>query len=464
MRQTNSRSLTDQLYPIRKKMRSERKVTLQVPAGFSFNRSGLKNFDPVVNFFDWTLSNRQVEIDFSGCSSANYQALALLVPYCWHLKQQGCNVSFKYDESNDQNATHMWSMMGGRNLFSVATDSTVNFKSSNVKPLIAIRNPEDFRAALDKAVEYIANFGTEYQKTVRYMLAELLYNASEHGRRDFSWRNKKLLTPTILNLSWYEQANEIGILVADIGVGIHSHLAQAYPAIGSSSEALRLAVQPEILGTFGKHDPYSNRNNAGMGLFLSSSIVRRLRANMYIVSDDAVLHVSPNDLTTHNLSSRWHGTFVLVTMQLDQSYQFIYDQIMQDSREQARIEIGNRKNTESEQRHYLNIYNYFGKNAEDKAAAISYRDKHLFAAVDSGQIIVIDFDGVSSTTHSFLNALLASPIRRLGMSAYKRIRITRASSDIRETVDYVFDDNTSPEGVENSKYEPLSADQKDLFK
>ena len=137
---------------------------------------------------------------------------------------------------------------------------------------------------------------------------------------------------------------------------------------------------------------------------------------------------------------------------------------MQDSREQARIEIGNRKNTVSEQRNMLNIYNYFGKNAEDKAAAISYRDKHLFAAVDSGQIIVIDFDGVSSTTHSFLNALLASPIRRLGMSAYKRIRITRASSDIRETVDYVFDDNTSPEGVENSKYEPLSADQKDLFK
>lgn len=456
------KTLREQLYSAKRKLRAEKKVILRIPAGFSFNRAGVKNFGPVVDFFDWSLKGIPVEIDFTGCSSANYQALALLIPYCWHLKQSKCSISFKFDEKQAQSASHMWSMMGGRGLFSVATDESINFKSTDVKPLIAIRNPVDLRVALDTAVNFVSRFGAEYQRTLRYVLAELLYNAGEHGRREFTWRRRRLTTPSILQISWYEQTNEIGIMVADVGVGVQAHLAQSYPAIASAEEALRLAVQPEVSGTFGKQDPYSNRNNAGMGLYLSSSIIRRLRADMHIVSDDAVLHVSPNDLTGHKLDSKWNGTFVLLTMRLDQSYQFAYDQMMQEFREQAKSEVRTRQSEEQEKRHYLHMYNYFGKYAEDKTAAINYRNKHLLSAVDEGQVLVLDFDGVESSTHSFLNALLASPIRRMGLAAYKRIKITRALSDIRETIDYVLDDNTSPEGPNSSKYDAMSP-QSDFF-
>ncbi len=455
-------SLQDQLYAVKRQLRTRRRVHIKLPAGFSFNRGGSKNFDPVVDFFDWSLKNCPVEIDFTGCSSANYQSLALLVPYCWHLRQAGCSISFIYDKKSEQSASHMWTIMGGRGVFQVLSDSTVNFKSANVKPLIAVRNPADMKTALESAVSYVARFGVEYQRTLRYVLAELLYNANEHGRRDFKWRNRRLITPAVLQFSWYEQANEIGIIVADIGVGIHAHLSQAYPSIANEEEALRLAVQPEISGTFGKHDPYSNRNNAGMGLFLSSSIVRRLRADMHIVSGNAVLHISPNDLTSHTLNSRWNGTFVYISMRLDQSYNFAYDQIMQELREEAKSEVSVRQKEESEHRHYLHIYNFFGKNAEDKQSAISYRNRHLLKAVDEGQVLVLDFEDVETSTHSFLNALLASPIRRMGMAAYKRIKITRALPDIRETLDYILDDNTSPDGADIAKYDD-SDDQQTLF-
>ena len=365
----------------------------------------------------------------------------------------GCTISFKFDREAEQSASRMWRMMGGHGLFAVTTDPTVNFKSTDVKPLIAIRNAADLKSALDRAEAFVSKFGIEYQKTLRYVLAELLYNASEHGRREFTWRNQRLNTPAIIQFSWYEQANEIGILVADVGVGVHNHLAQAYPAIASDEEALRLAIQPEVSGTFGKQDPYSNRNNAGMGLFLSSSIVRRLRAEMHLVSGNSVLHVSPSDLTSTNLRNTWNGTFVLVTMRLEQSLLFALDQMMQELREEARAEVNARTNDEREQKHYLHIYNFFGKNADDKQAAISYRNRHLLPAIDAGKLVVLDFDGVETSTHSFLNALLASPIRRMGMNAYKRIKVTRAKADIRETIDYVLDDNTSPEGANPSKYE-----------
>lgn len=436
----------------KRRIRASRKVSLRVPASFSFKRAGTKNFGPVLDFFNWSLKEQPVEIDFTGCSSANYQSLALLAPYCWHLKQQDCTVSFKFDTAAEQSSSRMWTMMGGHGLFAVATDHTTNFKCLDVKPLIAVRNPTDLKLALERSESFVSQFGVEYQKTIRYLLAELLYNATEHGRRDFRWRGKRLQTPSILQMSWYERENEIDFLVADIGMGVHAHLARAYPAIASDDEALRMAVQPEISGTFGRHDPYSDRNNAGMGLYLSSSIVRRLRADMYLVSGGSVLHVSPNDLTSHSVANPWPGTFVFITMRLDQTTQFVLDQMMQDARQQARIEVSARQSQDTESRHYLHIFNFFGKNADDKDAAIGYRKKHLLKAVDEGKVLVLDFDGVASSTHSFLNALLASPVRRMGMSAYKRIKITRALPEIRETIDYVLDDNTSPDGVDGAKY------------
>lgn len=346
-------------------------------------------------------------------------------------------------------------------LFAVATDSTTNFKCADVKPLIAIRNPTDMRVALDRTETFVAHFGVEYQRILRYVIAELLYNALEHGRREFSWRGRRLPTPAVLQFSWYEQANEIGIVVADTGMGVRAHLAQAYPALTSTEEALRFAIQPEVSGTFGRHDPYSDRNNAGMGLFLSSNIVRRLRADMYIVSSNGVLHVSPSDLTSNALQNSWHGTFVLLSMRLDQTSQFVFEQIMQEARAQASREVAARQTQEAESRHYLHVYNLFGIRAEDKEAAIRYRNQHLLKAVDAGQVLVLDFEGVVTSTHSFLNALLASAIRRMGMQSYKRIKVTRATSDIRETIDYVLDDNTSPGGVLHEKYE-RDADQLSL--
>lgn len=445
-------NLKDQLYGVKRKMRQASKVILKVPVEFTFNRGGVKYFDTVLSFLKWDLNNVQVEIDFTQCKSANYQAVALLIPYCWKLKEQGCNVSFNLQLDGDQNGSRVWRLMGAQGLFPVATDSKTNFKYNEHKPLFAIRNSDDFRESLGVADGFTSAFGVEYQKTLRYVLSELLYNTIEHGKSDFYWHGHRHPTPSILQFTWYEKINELHFIVADTGIGIKSHLSQAYPGIGSDEEAIRLAIQPEISGTFGAQDPYSNRNNAGMGLFLSSSIVRRLRADMHIVSGNAIAHISPVDITSKQFEFNWPGTFVLVTVRLDRGTEFALDSLMNEFRAQARKEVDARTSVGQQDRFYLSINNYFGRFADDKAAAIQYRDRHLLPAVDQGKCFVIDFGGVDSSTHSFLNALLASPIRRMGLLAYKRIRVVNAEKDIRETIDYVLDDNTS-EGAGDAKYD-----------
>lgn len=57
-----------------------------------------------------------------------------------------------------------------------------NFRSSYSKPLTAIRNPTDLKLALSKPESYAKNFDIEYEKTLRYVLSEILYNTMEHGK------------------------------------------------------------------------------------------------------------------------------------------------------------------------------------------------------------------------------------------------------------------------------------------
>ncbi|NVD97721.1 STAS-like domain-containing protein [Massilia sp. BJB1822] len=445
-------SIKEQLYGVRRKIRQSSKIVIKLPSGLTFNHAETKHFDQVLAILDWTLQEIPVEIDFTECSSANYQAVTLLILYCWKLKQKNCNISFKFGNNNQMNGSRVWRMLGAQGLFAVSTDPKVDFAYNEHKPLFAIRNSDDFQKALKSLDEFTVQFGVEYQKTLRYVLSELLYNLREHGQSDFMRWGRRFPMPGLLQFTWYEKMNELHFIVADIGVGVKQHLSQAYPAIGSDEEALRLSIQPEISGTFGRQDPYSNRNNAGMGLFLSSNIVRRLRADMYLISGDGVLHISPMDTTSKHLEYRWPGTFALVTMRLDKGTDFALDAMMNDFRAQARTEVKARTEANEENRYYLHVYNYFGRYADNKEDAIKHRDRYLIPAVEDGKAFLIDFQDVESSTHSFLNALLASPIRRMRLHAYKRIRIVNATKDIRETIDYVLDDNTG-DGADDTKYE-----------
>src|SRR3972149_6684043 len=105
-------SFRDKLYGIRRKLRQAQKIRLELPVEFTFNRAGIKYFEKVLSFFQWDLRDRPVEIDFATCRSANYQAAALLIPYCWRLKDQGCTVSFTLPDDQEMNASRVWKLMG----------------------------------------------------------------------------------------------------------------------------------------------------------------------------------------------------------------------------------------------------------------------------------------------------------------------------------------------------------------
>lgn len=434
-------TLRDQLAPLKKKIERDKTVVLELPNRFSFKEHDIVDFNHVLSFFDWGLKDVPVRIDLTKCLAANYQAVSLLVIYAWRLKSQGCKVTII--ESDEENgASVLWRMMGARGAFPVLLSGKQQFKGNNLKPLLAVRNSDDFKSVIEAADSYTEGFNVEYSSTLRYVLSELLYNALEHGKSYGTNKIRCLQIPAISQFTWYKKNNEIHFIIADTGVGIKKHIEQAYPGQETDVDAIRLALKSQRSGTFGSSDPYKNKNNAGMGLYISSNIVRRLNADMYVVSGEGVVHVSPRDVTGKMLDFSWPGAFVLVTIKLEENTTFVLSKIMQEFREEAEKEQKKANQVEVSERYYVSIENYFGRFAEVKEEAISFRDKYIFSALEKGQSILLDFDNVVSSPHSFLSALLASPIKILGMAAYKKVKVVNASPEIRETIDFIMDDNT----------------------
>jgi hypothetical protein len=168
-------------------------VLIRIPGRFLFRSHGVFKFDPLLNFFDWSISNKQVTIDFRDCDTANYQAISLINLYCWRLKNQGCRITFELGNSSS-GAAAIWRKMGALGVFNVAIDENANFLHNQFKPLIAIRNQSDFKKAIATAEEYTNGFNVQYQSTLRHVISELLYNVLEHGKSFFKYRDKELVT------------------------------------------------------------------------------------------------------------------------------------------------------------------------------------------------------------------------------------------------------------------------------
>ena len=162
---------------------------------------------------------------------------------------------------------------------------------------------------------------------------------------------------------------------------------------------------------------------------------------MYIVSRDGYVHVSPEDVTSRKLQYSWLGTFILLNLDVRAVSSVPLDQLLEEIRSSAQKEIDGVSKREDVARFSVNMFNFFGKWAEDKESAITSRDKYLMPNIAEGKIIDLDFRDVETAPHSFLNALLATPIRNLRMKAYQRIRIYNATGTIREIIDRILEDN-----------------------
>lgn len=415
--------------------------TLNLPEGFSFYTRGFLDFDHVIQYFDWNPAGDSLTIDLSTCARSNFQTLALLVQHAWYLTLNGCSVTFKYGTARS-GSTKMLTAMGALDWREVLLKDGRDFTNYPGQKTFALRRRSDVQSTINNARKAIRNYSIGFPEYMSYLISELLYNATEHGRRVATVENCQVMVPAIFQFGLYPQLNRLSFLFSDLGIGIKAHLEQSYPPFPTHQDAIIYALRPNVSGTFAQQSqPYSTSNNAGMGLTYSSLMLKRLKGDMYIVSQNGVVHVSPEDVTSHQLKGFWPGTFVLINLNVGSAPSLSLEELMSDIRRNAQKELDGASQKEESERYVISIFNYFGKYAEDKDAAITFRDRRLLPAIEQGKKIDLDFRDVETAPHSFLNALLGTAIQRLGMKAYQWIRIYNAPGAIHEIIDKVLEDN-----------------------
>lgn len=415
------------------------KFTLQLPYQFTFQRNFL-DFDYVLQHFDWSIEKAEVVIDITTCERANYQAMCLLVQYAWYLSTKGCNVTFKYGLASS-GPTQMLSKMGATEWYQVLT---INGKTFGNRPngTFALRYRSDVQNTINTARKAIQSYQVGFPDYLSYIVSELLYNATEHGSRSAVVNHGHVAVPSIFSFGRYTNFGRLSFFVCDLGIGIKAHLEQAHAPFPTHQDAIMEALRPNVSGTFGStKSPYEVSNNAGMGLTYSSMMLKSLKGDMFVVSHDGLTHISPQDVTSRSLKHSWPGTFVLVNLNITSAPQVTLEQLIAEIREKANIELSAAADNSSKEAYHVNIYNYFGKWAEDKDAAIKFRDRRLLPEIAAGKKIELDFRDVETAPHSFLNALLGTVVKRLGIKAYQSVKVYNASGPIHEIIQTIFETN-----------------------
>lgn len=444
MNKFKNRAMLEAMLPVKKELRRQKTVVINLPKRFGLKDHDAYDFNEIFKFFDWEVKDCPVKIDITKCTSSDYQALSLIVLYAWHLKSNGCTVEFLYDYSATSGVSSMWKRLGATGTFPVLLEPNQQFKGDNFKPLFALRkgnNNKDFKEIISAIESYTDGFDISYTDTLRYILSELMYNAQEHGVCNSE--SLEILIPSIVQLSWYRNKDVIQFIIADLGVGIKEHISQTYAGLESDESAIKLSIQPEKSGTFAATDAYQAKNNAGMGLYLSSNIIRKLKGDMYLVSGNGLVHISPRDITSKTLENSWKGTIAFLVIKIKGDEKNDLQKMLQELRSNAEEERNKHREIKQDEQFVVQMNAYFGDYAEIKEEAINYRDRYIIPAIEDGKKIILDCKNIKSAPHSFLNALLATPIKRLGMSAYKQIRVINAEMNIRETIDFILEDNTN---------------------
>ena len=95
----------------------------------------------------------------------------------------------------------------------------------------------------------------------------------------------------------------------------------------------------------------------------------------------------------------------------------------------------------------VNIFSLAGGFAENKDTARDIRVNQIFPALDKHEQIALNFDQVSSTTQSFIHALISDAIRKYGSDSLDRIIFKSCNKNIQQIIKIVVE--YMQEGIES---------------
>jgi hypothetical protein len=88
---------------------------------------------------------------------------------------------------------------------------------------------------------------------------------------------------------------------------------------------------------------------------------------------------------------------------------------------------------------HVRILKRAGDFAENKDVAKDIREQEIMPALEQGEEVTLDFEGVSGATQSFIHALVSEALRKYGGGALERVTFKSCNDTIKQIINIVAD-------------------------
>lgn len=261
--------------------------------------------------------------------------------------------------------------------------------------------------------EYIDE--VETKETIKYIIIELLRNVVQHSCDEFGGI---VIAQRMDEGEEYVNDKCVQICVVDLGIGIFESLKTMHPDIRDNNVALERSIWPSFSGKFPKGLKGTDQN-AGMGLFFISEMVKRLGGRMLLASRSSSLFIEGDpegegNNTIEFIETSFPGTLIAIDIPKRSVGDFealikkVQETAFERSIGKVRVEY---IIFEPENRNIYTIIKVKIGN-EDTVHAEEFSKKYLIPMIEKGKPICLDFSGYRIVTQSYLHAILFNAVRR----------------------------------------------------
>lgn len=375
----------------------------------------------------------ELVLDFREASFVEPWALTQFVSYAlWVRESSGIAIRAETEASNPAN---IYLLAMGLNEVLETGQSQQHWDDSRQNTgLHILRTHADVQRFVQSASILGPNATADTFDALRYGMQELGRNVVQHAQSPIGG---------VAIAQYFPDRKALQISISDRGRGVRESLQDNYPEVRSDLEACKLAVLPHASGAASPVGPYESLDNAGLGLFFSKEIAWRAGGSFWLVSGTALLGVTGDDEAAQRRIYRrinpWSGTSVTLDFPADGVAVAFWEllRVCQDLAQQSRVSSGKAgldfldEMPEGFTGKVVTVLPF----AEDVEVAAKVRRETLMPAVNAGEEVVLDFEGIRFATQSFAHALLYEPLCLKGsLLRLSFLNCTRASMEAIKTV------------------------------
>jgi hypothetical protein len=351
-----------------------------------------------------------VDVDFRGCNFIAPYAVTLFASYLLWLKKVK-KIKIRILANQNSVAGNYLVETGFFELFGEKPAIDVVERPDRTVKLTKITVSSEIPSFATKVMGILRIEDEDVEGAVKYSLIELLRNVVQHSASPVGG---------IAMAQYYPSSGLVNLCVADMGIGIKASLKEVYQELDTDLQALKLATLPHVSRTFGPATYTAMRDNAGLGLFFIKQITSLAAGSFFLGSKEALMDLWGNEegqqkkKYQHAKNGGWPGTFAYIQLRRDSIAEF--DGILSVCRNMA---AESRKYPAELALDFIEevpdipglVVVKVVQFEEDVEAASKCRETIILPNINSGKLVVLDFDKVRFATQSFVHALMYKVIR-----------------------------------------------------